>query len=446
MKATNHISKVVLSVGLFFCLQPIEVLSRSLPQSESPIKIEVLTIGAGNTLPLIWSWWGHTAVRVIDSEKNVDIVFDYGILPRLDFGTLLLNYIKGFTIYYTGISNTRVYFAELKLQNRRVISQALSLSEEKARKFYEKMIWDYQSGKQGYQYNQFNNNCTTKVRNLINEAMDNALYEKFHTIPAKTIKLRESIEPFQRIPILYLLGFATGGSKVNARKSVWESAFLPNHLMEILEDYRQSAEKHPLKDKIEANIRESLQEKRQDEHPITTWNFSVTPLQTLLENSTPPTKPNLLKIWLIFSIFLVGYFVCCCLVPALLPNHSKHFSMISIAAALGWWIWVLFAGIVGLIFYASYFINPTASYGYTTIGYAPFIHILHPFLLLLPIGWFLLRKRRRTIWYHIHLALGSISVLGCILAVFLAPSVLFFALPSCIIEFLLVRQIQQGWN
>ncbi len=422
---------VILIVCLLFCLHPITILSRPLPHHESPVKIELLTIGPGNTLPLIWSWWGHTAVRVIDTEQNTDIIFDYGVFPRLNFAVLLLNYIKGRTIYYTGVSDTRSYFSGLKLQNRKVISQALILPEEKARKFYEKMVWDYQSKKQtGYPYNQFENNCTTKVRNLINEAMNNDLYGKFHSIPAKTIKLNESIEPFQKIPVLYLLGFATGGYKINSRASVWESTYLPNHLMEILENYRQVVEKQPSKD-----------------HPITTRSFSVLPPQTLLENSTPPTKPNLLRIWIIFSIFFVGYFTCCCLVPALLPNHLKHFSIISIASALGWWIWFLFAGIVGLIFCASYFINPSSSYGYSTLGYVPSLHILHPFLLLLPIGWFFLRKgRARKSWYHIHLTLGGISILGCILAVFLAPSALFFALPSCIIEFLLIRQIQQGWN
>ena len=59
--------------------------------SKAALQISILTCAPGED---VYTAWGHTAIRIIDSSKQTDIVYNFG---TFDFNTpnFLLEFIKG---------------------------------------------------------------------------------------------------------------------------------------------------------------------------------------------------------------------------------------------------------------------------------------------------------------------------------------------------------------
>ena len=91
------------------CLLPLLLLfgfftsSQSIAQdsSKTALQISILTCAPGED---VYTAWGHTAIRIIDSAKQTDIVYNFG---TFDFNTpnFLLEFIKGNLNYFLSADN-----------------------------------------------------------------------------------------------------------------------------------------------------------------------------------------------------------------------------------------------------------------------------------------------------------------------------------------------------
>ena len=404
--------------------------SRPFSKSQS-LQFELLTIEPGASLP---SLWGHNLLRVFDPTQNKEIFIDYGKITGIGHSSFIMSYLLGSVVYeikQRSGEEVRSYYSTLSSKNllgksrRKIFVQELVLPKEKKQEFAQKIFSKHHSEGYRYRYDQYSKNCTTQLRDLINQVMDEELRKKFSSLPAPRSKHRDSLDAYISFPWIYLFGITMGASKIGNSLSVYDQAFLPRHLMYMLEDYGKGIRKQNLDRNKSVLIKPTV----------------------VLGDKHQSSKTNLNKNWLKFSFFVLVYLVFFCLLPSIFPKTSKNRYM-AFFASVGWWSWFLLSGLVGLVLFLIYFVSPSGPFGYNTIGYMPSIHILHPFLLLLPVGWFLLRKKEKTrrIWYLTHVALIANSLLGAFLAILLAPYVLWFAVPACIIEILLLLQIRAGWN
>ena len=126
-----------------------------IPQYE----ISILTIGPGNSLS---DAFGHSGIRVIDRVNDYDIVFNYGVY---DFNApnFYGNFVKGRPIYSLGINNFENFYRSYVNQSRQIIEQKLNLSEYKKRVLVNKLITNSKEENKDYEYNYFENNCSTKI-------------------------------------------------------------------------------------------------------------------------------------------------------------------------------------------------------------------------------------------------------------------------------------------
>ena len=418
---------------LFICclIVPIHSISSRPFSKAQSLQFELLTIGPGASLP---SWWGHNLLRVFDPVHNKEIFIDYGHITGKGHKSFIMAYLLGSVVYEVNrrsSAEVRSHYPTSSSKNplgaslRQIFAQELVLPKEKKQELAQKIFSEHHSESHRYTYNQYSKNCTTQLRDLINQVMDGALREKFSSLPAPRSKHRDALDVYISFPWLYLFGVTMGASKIGGNLSVYDQAFLPRHLMYMLEDYGKGIRKQNL-------------DKSKD--------VLIKPVVTIGEKHQS-SKTNLNKNWLKFSSFILVYLVFFCILPSIFPRSSQNCYM-AFFAGVGWWSWFLLSGLIGLVLFLIYFVSPSGPFGYSTIGYMPSLHILHPFLLLLPVAWFLLRKKEKTrrIWYLTHVALIANSLLGAFLAIFLAPYVLWFAVPACIIEILLLLQIRAGWN
>ena len=93
-------------------------------QDSSRIRISLLTCTPGEEL---YSIFGHSAIRIIDSNNVTDYIYNYGTFDFDDNG-FYLKFIRGKLLYFVSIERTDDFLAFYTSENRGITEQILQLS------------------------------------------------------------------------------------------------------------------------------------------------------------------------------------------------------------------------------------------------------------------------------------------------------------------------------
>lgn len=132
-------------------------------QDSSHIRISLLTCSPGNEL---YSLFGHSALRVIDSSSVTDIVYNYGTF-NFDDEDFYLKFIRGKLLYSLSIDNFNDFTFEYQITNRSIREQVLNLSGEEKMSLYQALLENLKEDNRYYKYDFFFDNCTTRLRDII---------------------------------------------------------------------------------------------------------------------------------------------------------------------------------------------------------------------------------------------------------------------------------------
>jgi hypothetical protein len=136
--------------------------------------ISVLTCGTGNES---YSLFGHTAIRVSDIDNNLDVVYNYG---QFDFETpnFVMKFTKGDLNYY--IANNRYidFISHYNYDKRDVYEQELNISLALKQELFNNLAQSLLSDERLYQYKFIDNNCTSKVVDVINKTLKSKVITK----------------------------------------------------------------------------------------------------------------------------------------------------------------------------------------------------------------------------------------------------------------------------
>ena len=129
--------------------------------------VSVLTCGTGNES---YSLFGHTAIRVNDPDNNLDVVYNYG---AFDFDTpnFVMRFTKGDLNYF--IANDRFvdFMNQYNYEKRDVYEQELNIPLALKQELYKNLAESLLSDERLYQYKFIDNNCTSKVVDVINKTL-----------------------------------------------------------------------------------------------------------------------------------------------------------------------------------------------------------------------------------------------------------------------------------
>lgn len=190
-------------------------------------QISVLTCGSGNEM---YSIFGHTAIRVLDPINNFDVVYNYGMF---DFNTpnFYSKFIKGDLLYSVGIESYPEFIQAYAYHNRSVNEQYLQLNLKQKQAILDRITQQLASNERYYQYKFIDNNCTTKVVDLLNEVLDQPIAVDFegNNVPKRAI-LNECLTNhyFEKLGINLL--FSKNVDQIN------QKVFLPGKLMQSISE------------------------------------------------------------------------------------------------------------------------------------------------------------------------------------------------------------------
>ena len=194
-------------------------------------EISLLTCDPGTE---VYSVFGHTALRVADPVNGFDVVYNFG---TFDFSTpnFYLKFIRGRLMYTLSRYNFSDFKMEYRMENRSILEQKLNLSrEEKDRIFYLLEV-HYLPENRYYLYDFFFINCTTKVLDLIDSALNEPRYfSQYDTLQERTFRQNLAIYlkpiPWTRLGIDLMFGLPA-----DKTMTVRESMFLPLELMQTVD-------------------------------------------------------------------------------------------------------------------------------------------------------------------------------------------------------------------
>ena len=127
------------------------------------LRFSLITCDAGDDLYTIW---GHTAIRVIDSLNHTDFVFNYG---SFDFNTpnFIAKFMRGDLMYFISADTYTNFLYEYQYYGRDVHEQVLKLTPAEKYKWYQALQVNMIGSNRFYLYNFIGDNCTTRIKDGI---------------------------------------------------------------------------------------------------------------------------------------------------------------------------------------------------------------------------------------------------------------------------------------
>ena len=197
------------------------------------IRISLLTCTPGTEL---YSTFGHSALRVYDSVNNTDLVFNYGTFDFYD-PEFYNKFVKGKLLYFVSIDSLPSFLYEYEYYKRGITEQAVNLSCAEKQKLVAALFENAKEENKYYRYDFNYDNCTSRLRDMIERAAGDSLDSK-NILPKPNTTFRNLIhiyldrggQQWSKLGIDMLLG-----NPMDKKVTNREAMFLPDYLLMALD-------------------------------------------------------------------------------------------------------------------------------------------------------------------------------------------------------------------
>ena len=195
-------------------------------QLSEQANISVLTCGPYDEL---YSAFGHSAFRIHDPVNNINVVCNYG---TFDFNqpNFYLNFARGNNLYKLSIQDYQRFEDLYIYENRFIHEQVLNLTSEQKQKLFAYLQWNSKPENASYYYDYFYDNCSTKIRDVLVEALGkDVIFDESHITTDYTI--RELTDFYLKKLPWGDLGIDIGlGLPMDKKAAPLEYMFLPDYV------------------------------------------------------------------------------------------------------------------------------------------------------------------------------------------------------------------------
>lgn len=200
----------------------------SFAQQNCGIRVSLLTCTPGDEL---YSTFGHSALRVTDTVRNTDLVYNYGTF-NFDEPGFYSKFIRGKLNYFISVDDFYSFQAEYQYENRGITEQVLDLTCAEKENLAEFLSWNMLPANRNYKYDFTFDNCTTRLADVAEKVTDSTV--DFHPILTEPTTFRNAIHEYldrnhkswSKLGIDILLGSPLDRDMTNR-----ETMFLPDNLM-----------------------------------------------------------------------------------------------------------------------------------------------------------------------------------------------------------------------
>lgn len=142
------------------------------PSLSSDAKVYIVTCGPYQGE--LYSAFGHSAIRVLDTTNGYDIIYNYGVFDY-NQPNFYLNFAKGYLNYQLARAPYQRFVSAYIQDNRYVHEQELNLRKDQKQKVFNYLENNAQPENRNYFYDYFYNNCATKIRDAFKEIFEDSV-------------------------------------------------------------------------------------------------------------------------------------------------------------------------------------------------------------------------------------------------------------------------------
>jgi hypothetical protein len=197
------------------------------------LRVSLLTCSPGQEL---YSTFGHSALRIIDSSTYRDVIYNYGTFD-FDDPAFYSKFTRGKLLYFVSVDLFENFLKEYQYEERGITEQVLDLSCTEKQKLATALNENAKEENKYYKYDFTIDNCTTRLRDIVFKNANETV--NTHDIrPNKNITFRDLIHEYlnkshqywSKFGIDVLLGMPLDKTLTNT-----EAMFLPDYLLKGLD-------------------------------------------------------------------------------------------------------------------------------------------------------------------------------------------------------------------
>ncbi|WP_456405457.1 Lnb N-terminal periplasmic domain-containing protein [Caldithrix abyssi] len=221
MKHIKFILLALLTVRLLF--------SAPMPWATGQSKAEnltfyLVTFGPGDDIP---SYWGHVALVVEDTVLRQSAIYNYG-LYSFD-NDMIFRFVMGRLIFEVGRASVSGYFNYYRRENREIRLTHLNIPLKSRLKLARFVEWNILPQNKKYLYHHYYDNCSTRLRDLLDQAVDGQFKQAMQAPASMTLR-QHTRRYVARNPALEWLLMFLMSDRIDQPITKWDEMFLPDEL------------------------------------------------------------------------------------------------------------------------------------------------------------------------------------------------------------------------
>jgi hypothetical protein len=192
-----------------------------------------MTMGVG---AMVWERFGHNAIIVTDKDQGTSIAYNYGMFS-FNEPNFIGHFIQGKMTYWMEGYDASAELPRYRRMKRSVWLQQLNLSPAQRVAIRDYLEWNAQEANKFYRYDYYLDNCSTRVRDVIDRALNGGFQRQMRTLASGNYRFH-TLRLNTNDKLLYtglLIGEGHGADVANNR---WEEMFLPFKLRDYLREVR----------------------------------------------------------------------------------------------------------------------------------------------------------------------------------------------------------------
>ncbi len=270
-------------------------------------KVQLLTIGPGDPL---YAWFGHSAL-VITQPSGGKVMYDWGIFdPNQEH--FYLNFALGRMYYYVVASEATWRIEEALDEIRDVKLVELNLPREAKFALVSFLQKNIQSEYATYLYHFYYDNCSTRIRDIINAATNGAFQTWAEGESADTTLRNSAMQNMIHSPLIFWVLDFLQGRNIDKPMNRYEEMYQPEALHQSVLDFTYPDGTKLAKQEVILQDTRDMQVRFQvSETPVSfDWAFALAGLALglllLLLNRTFPKTKNFLLGLLLLACAVIG--------------------------------------------------------------------------------------------------------------------------------------------
>lgn len=196
------------------------------------LRVWVLTIGQGD---LVWEKFGHNAIRILDARDGTDIAWNWGLFTFTQEG-FWPRLVRGEMLYSMGGYATDATLRQYRAADRPVWEQELDMTPEQKWRLRTAVLEHYRPENRQYRYDYYRDNCSTRVRDMLDLALDGAISRALRDDTTSTTYRWHTRRLLARSPLAYAGIELVLGHRADRPITAWEEGFLPMRLRDHLRE------------------------------------------------------------------------------------------------------------------------------------------------------------------------------------------------------------------